>query len=216
MRLLDIRYQFPMVIQRLMRGVVFRGDISQRNVYITFDDGPVPQVTPALLDLLDVYGVKATFFCVGENVQRYPDLARKVMQRGHTLACHTYHHLRGWSVSTTDYLNDVALAEQTMRSVLGPGWNNTRLFRPPHGRMTWPQYRALRATHRIVLWDVLTHDYDAAHYSAKRIHSLVQRLVREGSIITFHDSVKAQPVMLDAVEKTITTLQQSGYSFLRL
>lgn len=208
---MSLRYQIPTCLQRLYGGVVWRGGRG-KELFLTFDDGPIPEVTPRLLDILDQYNVKATFFCVGDNVHRYPELARDIVRRGHTIANHTYHHLRGYKTTTQAYLDDVALCDRTICQVVGEAYRPT-LMRPPHGRMTLCQKRLLGRTHTIVLWDVLTHDYDAAHYSAERLLSIVQRYTRNGSIIVFHDSVKSQPSMLQALPQVIEWLLAQGYTF---
>lgn len=185
-------------------------------VYLTFDDGPIPEVTPLLLDVLDRYGVKATFFCVGENVARYPDLARDIVRRGHAIGNHTYHHLRGWRTPLHDYVTDVQQADDVLHRILGDSWQPTGLMRPPHGRMTGRQKRCLRRTHTIVLWDVLTHDHNAKAYTPERILRIVKRFTRNGSVLVFHDSIKSQPSMLQALPQVIEWLLAQGYQLATL
>ena len=192
-------------MQRLYRGVVFRGDTSRKVVYLTFDDGPIPEVTPALLDILREAGVKATFFMVADNVRKYPDLAARVVAEGHRVGNHTFNHLRGTQYSTAEYMANVAKAAEILPK--------TNLFRPPYGRLRAAQKRALREQgYKIVLWDVLTHDYDAA-YSTERLVEIVRKYVRKGSIINFHDSVKSNERMLAAIPQVIDYLKNEGYSF---
>lgn len=192
-------------MQRLYRGVVFRGDTSRKVVYLTFDDGPVPEVTPALLDILREAGVKATFFMVADNVRKYPDLAARVVAEGHSVGNHTFHHMRGTRYSTEEYMANVAKAAAILPK--------TDLFRPPYGRLRFAEKRALlRQGYRIILWDVLTHDYDAA-YSTERLVEIVRKYVRKGSIINFHDSVKSNERMLAAIPQVIGYLKNEGYSF---
>lgn len=192
-------------MQRLYRGVVFRGDTSRKVVYLTFDDGPIPEVTPALLDILREAGVKATFFMVADNVRKYPDLAARVVAEGHRVGNHTFNHLRGTKYSTAEYMANVAKAAEILPT--------TNLFRPPYGRLRAAQKKALREQgYKIVLWDVLTHDYDAA-YSTERLVEIVRKYVRKGSIINFHDSVKSNERMLAAMPQVIDYLKNEGYSF---
>lgn len=207
---MSIQYQIPTCLQRLYGGVVWRGGRDEKVVYLTFDDGPIPEVTPRLLEVLDRYGVKATFFCVGENVARYPELAREIVRRGHTIANHTYHHLRGYKTTAQAYLEDVTRCDRTICQVVGEAYRPT-LFRPPHGRMTFRQKRKLKHTHTVVLWDVLTHDYNPI-YTQERLLAIVQRYTRNGSIIVFHDSVKSQPAMLEALPQVIEWLYSAGYA----
>ena len=184
---------------------MFRGDTRRKVVYLTFDDGPIPEVTPALLDILREAGVKATFFMVADNVRKYPELAARVVAEGHRVGNHTYNHLRGTKYSTDEYMANVAKAAEILPK--------TNLFRPPYGRLRLTEKRALlRKGYRIILWDVLTHDYDAA-YSTERLVDIVRKYVRKGSIINFHDSVKSNERMLAAIPQVIDYLKDEGYSF---
>ena len=199
MRLL---YQFPTWLQRLYRGVVWRMDSSSKVVYLTFDDGPIPECTPQVLDILAQYGVKATFFMVGENAERYPELLARVRGEGHAVGNHTYHHLKGFKTCTHAYLHDIQQANAILQ---------THLFRPPHGRMKYSQKKALRlAGQTIYLWDVLTHDYNPC-YSVEKILSVVKRYTRNGSIIVMHDSLKSKDRMLKVLPLVIQWLHAEGY-----
>lgn len=192
-------------MQRLYRGVVFRGDTSRKVVYLTFDDGPIPEVTPALLDILREADVKATFFMVADNVRKYPKLAERVVAEGHRVGNHTFNHFRGTKYSTAEYMANVAKAAEILPK--------TNLFRPPYGRLRFAEKRALLMQgYTIVLWDVLTHDYDAA-YSTERLVEIVRKYVRKGSIINFHDSVKSNERMLAAIPQVFDYLKNEGYSF---
>ena len=200
----SLLYQFPTWIQRLYRDVVWRMNPSSKVVYLTFDDGPIPECTPQVLDILSHYGAKATFFMVGENADRHPQLVARVRAEGHALGNHTYHHLKGFKTSTPDYVQDAQKAQSLLQ---------TTLFRPPHGRMTYSQKKVLREMgYTIFLWDVLTHDYNPK-YDAAHILSGVQRYARNGSIITFHDSIKSKDRMLEALPSVIQWLQSQGYTF---
>lgn len=200
---LPLLYQFPTWLQRLYRGVVWRMNPSSKVVYLTFDDGPIPECTPQVLEILSHYGVKASFFMVAENANRYPDLLQHVREADHTIGNHTYHHLKGYKTCLTSYLRDIADAHAVLQ---------THLFRPPHGRMTYSQKKALReAGYQIYLWDVLTHDYNPKYTPAK-ILRIVQHFTRNGSIIVFHDSLKSKDRMLQALPKVIEWLQEEGYS----
>lgn len=210
--MISLLYQIPTWIQRLYADVVWRGDLHKKCVYLTFDDGPVPEVTPQVLDILEHYGVRATFFCVGENVYRYGDLAREVVRRGHSIGNHTFNHLSGCKHKRDEYLNNIALCEDVLSRTLGSDWTSEHLFRPPYGRMRWQQRRWLKSHYRIVLWDIITHDYNA-NYSPQQILAIVRRYVRCGSVIVFHDSIKAQRNVLSALPLAIEYLQSEGYQF---
>ena len=212
MLLSRLLYQFPTFIQRLYRGVVWRGDTSRRCVYLTFDDGPKPEVTKPLLDILDRYRVKATFFWVGENVWRHPEMAREVVRRGHIVGNHTFNHLPGMKNRRMLYCDNVYLSEEMMHRTLGPDWHSHRLFRPPYGRMRLRQKHILEKDFTVVLWDLITHDYNP-NYTREQILHIVKHLVRNGSVIVFHDSLKAKKNVLSAVPVMIEYLQKEGYEF---
>lgn len=172
-------------------------------VFLTFDDGPVPEVTPQVLDLLDELGVKATFFMVGDNVRRHPELLEEVRRRGHGVGNHTMHHLQGMRTRGVSYLRDVAEADALIGS---------RLFRPPHGIMRWGQARAIKNRYNIIMYDVVSRDYNR-RLSPERIFDNVRRYSRDGSIIVFHDSLKARDNMLAAMPRAVRWLQEQGYEF---
>lgn len=195
-------YQFPTWLQRLYRGVVWRENPSSKVVYLTFDDGPIPECTPQLLDILKQYGVKATFFMVAENAERYPELLARVRNEGHVVGNHTYHHMRGYKHDTQTYVRDALRGAEVLQ---------TTLFRPPHGRMRNNQKKALiNQGYTIYLWDVLTHDYNP-HYSVDKMLAVVKRYTRNGSILVMHDSLKSKDRMLEALPQIIEWLQSNGY-----
>lgn len=190
-------------MQCLYKGVVWRKNPSSKVVYLTFDDGPIPECTPQVLDTLAYYGVKASFFMVAENAERYPNLLKRIREEGHTVGNHTYHHMRGLKVSNHDYLLDVQRGAEVL---------STSLFRPPHGRMRYSQKKELlQQGYSIYLWDVLTHDYNPC-YTVDEIVAIVRRYTRNGSIIVFHDSLKSKDRMLHALPQVIEWLQAQGYA----
>ncbi|MDE6490419.1 MAG: polysaccharide deacetylase family protein [Muribaculaceae bacterium] len=174
-----------------------------RTVYLTFDDGPVPEVTPWVLDLLDRYGIKATFFMVGDNVRRNPDLFEEIKRRGHSYGNHTMHHLQGFKVRTSTYLADIAEADALIDSPL---------FRPPHGLIRWKQARAIRDRYNLIMYDLITRDY-SRKIGPERVLDNVKRLSRDGSIIVFHDSLKGRRNMQAALPGAIEWLLEQGYEF---
>ena len=189
-------------MQRLYKGVVWRKDASSKVVYLTFDDGPIPECTPKLLDILKRYGVKATFFMVAENAERYPELLACVREEGHVVGNHTYHHMRGYKHDTRTYVQDALHGAEVLK---------TTLFRPPHGRMRRSQKEALiKQGFTIYLWDVLTHDYNPC-YTVDKMLSVVKRYTRNGTILVMHDSLKSMDRMLEALPKIIEWLQANGY-----
>lgn len=196
--------QPPRLYRALFPGALWRGRERRRKVvYLTFDDGPVPEVTPRVLETLARYGVRATFFMVGDNVRRNPGLLERVRGAGHSVGNHTMHHMQGLRTSVRRYLRDVHEAS----ALIGGS-----LFRPPHGIMRRGQLKALRRRFTIVMYDVVSRDY-SSKLTPEQVLRNVKRYTRPGSIIVFHDSVKAQPRMEAVLPAVIEWLQQQGYSF---
>lgn len=194
-------------MQHLYRGVTWRIESSSKVVFLTFDDGPIPECTPQVLDILAQYNAKATFFMVGENAQRHPKLVERVRTEGHSIGNHTYHHMKGFRYDTETYLENIEHADQLL---------HTRLFRPPYGRMTYSEKQALRQQgYHIYLWDVLTHDYNSC-YSADDMLDIVKHYTRNGSILNFHDSIKTQDRLLPALPRILEWLQTNGYQCLAI
>lgn len=181
----------------------WRMDKSERAVYLTFDDGPIPEATPFILDTLDHFGIKATFFMVGDNVRKYPELFQKVVAAGHRIGNHTFHHLGGFRHSIRHYNADAELANELL---------HTDLFRPPHGWMRLDQYFWLGRKYRIVMWDLVTRDY-SKWMTPERVLDNVKRYARNGSIITFHDSLKSIDKLRYALPEAIKWLKEQGYEF---
>ncbi len=205
MRLL---YQFPTWMQRLYKGVLWqKPDKSSKVIYLTFDDGCIPEITPQVLEILDKYGVKATFFVVGDNIRKYPDIFKQVVKAGHSVGNHTFHHVKGTHLSLDKYLQEVATCDMLLPE--------RRLFRPPYGKMSFTQKRALAQTHTIVLWDLLTHDYNP-RYTPEKIMRVICRYSRNGSIVVFHDSLKAQKNMLTVLPQAIEFWLSEGYELRKL
>jgi len=195
--------QFPDILRPFLGKLLWRKSSSSKVIYITFDDGPVPEVTPLVLDLLDEYNIKATFFCVGENVEKYPEVYNEVLKRGHRTGNHTYNHLKGASVSTDEYVANVEKASLRIES---------NLFRPPYGRIKKKQKKALKAGYEIIMWDVITHDYNSS-LSPQTIMQNIRRYSRNGSLVVFHDSIKAERNMLTVLPLAIEYWNSKGYSF---
>lgn len=187
---------------RIRRPAV-SGVNKQPTVYLTFDDGPIPEVTPWVLDQLDRYGAKATFFAVGENAFRYPELIKEIKSRGHQIGNHTLHHLQGSKVTTRGYLRDVKGADNILQ---------TKLFRPPHGWLRPRQAHALRRKYRIIMYDLVTRDY-SRRLTPEQVVKNVRRYTRDGSIIVFHDSLKSWPRLKTALPESLDWISRQGYSF---
>jgi peptidoglycan/xylan/chitin deacetylase (PgdA/CDA1 family) len=195
--------QPPWIYRAIFRGAVWRIPATEKCVYLTFDDGPIPEVTPWVLNLLDAYAVKATFFCVGDNVCRHPEIYRMITERGHKTGNHTHNHIQGIRCRSANYMENVAKAAE---------WIRSDLFRPPHGHMRLPQLKRLRENYRIVMWDVVTRDY-SPHMTAQGVFNTVKKHTRNGSIIVFHDSLKAVERIREALPLSIEWLLAEGYRF---
>ncbi len=197
--------QPPLLYRLLFPEAVWRvkGGRKSKVVYLTFDDGPIPEETPWVLDTLDRYGVKATFFMVGDNVRRYPALFEDIKRRGHSYGNHSMHHLQGMKVTARRYLCDITEADRLIDSPL---------FRPPHGIMRWKQAKALKNHYNIIMYDLVTRDY-SRKLSPEQVFDNVRRYVRDGSIIVFHDSIKASRNMRYALPRAIEWLLAEGYEF---
>ena len=194
--------QPPLLYRMLSPECVWRIHKKQKTVYLTFDDGPIPEVTPWVLDTLDAYGVKATFFMVGDNAARHPELVEEVLRRGHSVGNHTMNHLQGRKVKTDAYVENVEKANALLR---------TNLFRPPHGLMRWAQSKMLRSHYAVIMYDVVTRDY-ARNIDGEGVLENVKRFARKGSIIVFHDSLKAEKNMKYALPRAIEWLKENGYT----
>ncbi len=195
--------QPPCFYRMFFPGAIWRINPSEKQVFLTFDDGPVPEITPWVLDILDKYHVKACFFCVGDNVRKYPEIYQMILDRGHSVGNHTYHHRQGLKSFTKTYSANVEMAQELIQS---------KLFRPPHGHMRINQFFRLKRKYKVIMWDVITRDY-SNKMTARGVLNVVRRYTRPGSIIVFHDSFKAWPRLKEALPKSIEWLKSRGYDF---
>jgi peptidoglycan/xylan/chitin deacetylase (PgdA/CDA1 family) len=199
----------PRIVRKLFPGFTWEVPAASREVYLSFDDGPEPRVTPWVLDRLGDAGVKATFFCIGKNVEAHPGIFRRILAEGHTVGNHSFHHLNGWKNSTADYVADVERARHCIPS---------RLFRPPYGRISPAQARALRRSPldmRIVMWSLLSGDFDTSR-NAHQCWLSVDQHLQPGQIVTFHDSVKAYPTLTYVLPKLLEKMRKEDYVGLAL
>lgn len=175
-------------------------------LYLSFDDGPHPEITPKVLDWLDAFGAQATFFCIGDNVRKHPDTYAEIIRRGHRTGNHTMHHLKGWQTPTAGYVADVAAAALRIESPL---------FRPPYGRMTGAQANALLPDYRIVMWSLLSRDYLQGLQQAAALRFLEGR-TRAGDIVVFHDSEKAWKNLAFLLPRYLQFAAERGFTFAAL
>lgn len=181
-------------------------------IFLTFDDGPIPGPTEFVLDTLLQHRIHATFFCIGDNVRKHPAIFKKVIDSGHAIGNHTFHHMNGWKHSTDQY---VANTQACREQLAAEGFQVSRLFRPPFGRITQSQISALKSEYRIVMWDVLTFDYDRS-LAPERCLTGAIRATRPGSIVVFHDSLKAEKNLTFVLPRFIKHFKSQGYNFAML
>ncbi len=183
-------------------------DIKEKGpvLYLTFDDGPTPQVTTEILSVLKHFNASATFFCIGRNVERHPDIYRQILENGHATGNHTYSHLKGWYTPDTDYYNDIALAAQFIHS---------GLYRPAYGMIRIRQKNHLKQQYRIVLWDVMSYDFNRNISPQTCLNNVIHHAV-PGSVVVFHDSLKASENVLYALPRVLEYYSRKGYAFKRI
>lgn len=195
--------QVPEIIRLLFPKALWRMNPKEKAVYLTFDDGPIPIVTPWVVDLLKQYDIKATFFMVGDNVRKHPQEFQYVVDNGHRIGNHTFNHLKGFITSTDRYVENVELADKFIQS---------NLFRPPHGFVNHKLYNKLCKNYKFVMWDLVTRDY-SYRMCGKDVLANVKKYTRNGSIITFHDSLRSESNLKYALPLAIEWLLEQGYSF---
>jgi peptidoglycan/xylan/chitin deacetylase (PgdA/CDA1 family) len=191
------------LLRKVYPSAIWRMPAGERKIYLTFDDGPVPLVTPGVLDVLKEENIKATFFCVGENVEKHPDIYQRILADGHATGNHTFNHLNGWKTHGNHYLRNVLKCAELVDS---------GLFRPPYGRAKKSQMAALAGHYKIIMWDVLSYDYDK-NTSPEQCLKNANDHVRNGSVIVFHDSLKAQRNMEYALPRFIRYAKEKGFEF---
>lgn len=197
------------IVKLLFRNYVW--DIASRTktVYLTFDDGPIPEVTPWVLSELEAADAKATFFCIGDNVSINPQVFKQVCENGHAIGNHTFNHLNGWKTAVTDYLENVRQCDVTLAQNLQ---TDVRLFRPPYGKITLKQSKSLRKLgYKIIMWDVISFDFDQTVSRDQCLQNVLKN-INSGSIIVFHDSEKAFDNLKYVLPKTLAYLKENGYT----
>jgi len=203
MKRFDPRVRLPGFVTSLYKDAVWRFDETQKIVYLTFDDGPIPEVTPWVLELLKKEDIKATFFCVGENVKKYPEVYQQILNEGHSVGNHTFNHWQGLKHANDEFFRNIEKAELFIDS---------DLFRPPHGWLKNSQFRFLKKKFRIIMWDLISCDYDARIKPEKILRNITD-FVRPGSVITFHDSIKAKFNLEEVLPLAIRWMKTQGYQF---
>lgn len=206
-------YKTPPLLRLFYPKAIWHGDRHQKKIYLTFDDGPVPETTELILEILADLNVPATFFCVGDNIKKYPTLFRKMMAGHHGIGNHSYHHLNGWQTSSEVYCNDVKLCDT---AICGEGYTpDVRLFRPPYGKITKKELKYLLPDYKIIMWDVLSYDFSSKLNGRQCLESSI-RASTEGSIIIFHDSLKSRDKIKLLVYQYIVHFLEKNFHFCKI
>ena len=201
--------KYPSVLKLLYPKRISR--IQDENViYLTFDDGPIPEITPWVLDLLEEYSAKATFFCIGENVENHPEIFRSILEKGHCVGNHTYNHLNGWKTGKVTYIENTQKTQQVFTA--NKFYPETKFFRPPYGKILNAQARELvEQDYKIVMWDVISGDYDHSILAENCYRNVINNAVA-GSTIVFHDSEKAFKNLREVLPRVMRYYAEKGFT----
>ncbi|MDE1205335.1 polysaccharide deacetylase family protein [Tenacibaculum larymnensis] len=197
----------PRILKRLFAKYTWSFFTNKKEIYLTFDDGPIPEVTEFVLDQLHNFNAKATFFCIGDNIRKHPVVFSRIVKEGHSVGNHTFNHLNGWKSSYTTYIENTSKCEGLLPN------QKTKLFRPPYGKIKRKQAKQLLASgYKIIMWDVLSADFDSSVTKEKCLQNVLEN-AQNGSIIVFHDSIKASDKLYYALPKVLKEFSQKGYDF---
>ncbi len=199
-------HKTPKLLFDLFPDIVWKVKTEAKEIFLTFDDGPVPEATSWVLKQLEQYDARATFFMVGDNIQQHQQLFLDVVNHHHTVANHTFNHLNGWQTNSQTYINNVGKAEKLI------GVNSAQLFRPPHGRLKWSQYKKIKGSLKIVMWDVLSGDFNKLLSPDKCLTKSISATV-PGTIIVFHDSAKSMDSLKYVLPRYLKHFNALNYSF---
>ena len=193
----------PSILKKMFPDLIWDIRTDEKDIYLTFDDGPHPDITPQVLKILDKYDAKATFFCVGDNARKYPDTYELIINKGHGVGNHSYSHSNGWRINNDEYFNDIDHADKLIKS---------DLFRPPYGRIKPSQIKVLKKKCRIVMWSVLSYDYSQKVSKEQCLRNSIVS-TKPGSIVVFHDSLKSVNNLLYALPLFLKHFTKEGYEF---
>ncbi|MBL0309737.1 MAG: polysaccharide deacetylase family protein [Bacteroidetes bacterium] len=203
----------PSLLSAVYRECLWKVKTKEKNLYLTFDDGPIPEITPFVLDELKKWNAKATFFCIGKNVAVHPELFQRIIDEGHTIGNHSYDHLNGWNYSDKEYFESIEKCSETLSA--NCELPTVNLFRPPYGKLKPSQYWFLKGRYKLVMWDVLSFDFDLTMAEEKVLWNVLKN-AEEGSIVVFHDSLKAKSKVEFALPKVLEHFAAKGFKFEKL
>ncbi len=209
----------PLVVKKMFPNYIWDIATNEKTIFLTFDDGPTPEITNWVLHTLKAYNAKATFFCIGNNIEKYPEIFQNILKEGHAIGNHTHNHIKGWKTKANDYVDNIVQAQNIIRNQIQDSEIDNRQslivnrFRPPYGQITPKQGKKLLALgYKIIMWDVLSFDWDKNVSEATCFNNVVSKATH-GSIIVFHDSVKASKNMYYALPKVLEHFRKQGFSF---
>ena len=195
-----MRIKPPGIIRKLFPYFIWNFPDEKDGIFLTFDDGPRPEVTPWVLDILDKYNAKATFFCIGKNVEMFPELFEEVKRRGHAVGNHSYSHVKGWEMHTGDYVRDIDTAGDLIKS---------NLFRPPYARIGTNQARVLNERYKTIMWNIISRDYNQTISGDACARNVIPH-IEPGAIIVFHDSIKCARNLFIALPQVLEAIKAKG------
>jgi peptidoglycan/xylan/chitin deacetylase (PgdA/CDA1 family) len=204
-------HKTPIILKKIFPGLTWqREPTAEKKIYLTFDDGPVPDLTEYVIDLLAQYNARATFFCVGDNIRKYPEILTKVDRGGHRIGNHTFHHVKGWKMSHQAYLDDIDLCEKIIRENASDQPFN--LFRPPYGQIKPGQIGPVAKKYEIIMWSVLAYDFEKRLNTRNAINKCIQ-YSKNGSIVVFHDNYKAEKNLKTILPAYLQHFSNEGFTF---
>jgi peptidoglycan/xylan/chitin deacetylase (PgdA/CDA1 family) len=203
----------PKLVKHVLPSLVWNIETTEKIIYLTFDDGPTPEITDWVLNTLDSFNAKATFFCIGHNIEKHPEIFKNIIKNGHAIGNHTYNHLKGWKTTTEEYLLNINKAQIKIDSYY---ITKPLLFRPPYGRIKLKQVKALsKLNYQIIMWNILSKDWDKTIEKEVCLNNVILN-TKEGDIVVLHDSIKASRNMQYTLPRMLDHFTKEGYKFRRI
>ncbi len=202
-------HKTPYILQRLYPKRIWNYPATDKVVYLTFDDGPTKELGPWILETLEVFNAKATFFCVGENITKLREFTKKILDQGHEISNHTFNHLNGWETDVSSYIENIEKCQLELENLNSVN----KLFRPPYGKLTSKQARILvEKGYKIIMWDMLSGDFDK-NLSGDDCLKQLKKHTKPGSLVVFHDNIKSESILKKVLPPYLSYFAEMGYSF---